>query len=353
MFCLTGIRFRQGESKMAVKKIRIGHVGTLHDHSLGKLSCIRKYPDIFEIVGIAENDPAQRKRIEHTFPYCEYPIMTEDELLERGCDCVLVEGFEYDLPHIAKRFLEQGVAVHIDKPAGIDIGAFEDTLKIAKKKQLPVQMAYMYRYNPAVQKCISMIEEGKLGEIRSITAIMNTGHPRDKQQWLHRFEGGIMFFLGCHMVDLIYRIQGVPEKVTPYLHSEVIDGISAVNQATAILEYKSGISIAQANACEINGYGRRQLVVCGTKGTYELRPLERKPHVFYTGVQDAVTFQDRHSEILFDMVPDECRYDDMMLDFAKMVRGEMQNPYSYEYEFQLQKILLACCAVESDYRTAL
>ena len=33
----------------------------------------------------------------------------------------------------------------------------------------------------------------------------------------------------------------------------------------------------------------------------------------------------------------------MMLSFAKMVRGEQKNPYSYEYELDLFKTILKCC----------
>ena len=41
----------------------------------------------------------------------------------------------------------------------------------------------------------------------------------------------------------------------------------------------------------------------------------------------------------------------MMLDFAAMVRGEKQNPYSYEYELGLQKLILACCGRDVDLKT--
>ena len=162
-----------------------------------------------------------------------------------------------------------------------------------------------------------------------------------------------MFFLGCHMLDLIFRIQGTPENITPYLNEAVIGGIHTENQTTSVLEYNHGISIAQANSCEINGYGRRQLVVCGTKGTFEIRPLERIPHAFFTSIDEAVTFEDKHTEMIFPAVTDAVRYDAMMLDFARMVRGEIENPYTYEYELQLQKIILASCGYDVNYRTSI
>ena len=39
------------------------------------------------------------------------------------------------------------------------------------------------------------------------------------------------------------------------------------------------------------------------------------------------------------------RYDEMMNSFAKMVCGEMTNPFDYDYELKLYKILLRSCGV--------
>ena len=331
------------------KKIRVGHIGTRHDHSTGKLDCVRKFPDTFEVVGIVEQDPDWQNRIRDLPSYEGIPFMTEEELFDRGVDCVLVEGFEYDLPQVAKRCVENGAAVHIDKPAGKDLQTFEDVLRIAKGKNLPVQMGYMYRYNPAVLDCLKRIREGELGEICNVTAIMNTGHCAAKRQWLTQFDqGGIMFFLGCHMVDLVHRIQGVPDTITPFLTQSGIGGTTAVDQGTAIFSYPNGTTIVQANACEINGYGRRQLVVCGSKGTYEIHPLECPIQVRLTTEKEAHCYEDRHSVPKIPTVARDARYDDMIMDLADMIRGRKENPFSYEYELQTQRMVLAACGYPVD-----
>lgn len=329
-----------------MKKLRIGHMGTLHDHSSGKLECVLKFPELFELVGIAEDDPQRRAQIENQPPYRSLPFLTKQQLIDAGCDCMLIEGFEYDLPYDAKLCVDNGIAVHIDKPAGRDIAAFQSLLHTAKKKHLPVQMAYMYRYNPAVMDCLAKVQSGMLGDIYSVSAVMNTGHDAMKRQWLRQFDGGIMFFLGCHMVDLIYQLQGCPERVTPFLRSSSFDGVQSIDQATAVFTYRNGTSIAQANACEVNGFGRRQLVVCGSEGTYEIHPLERPILAKYTHASFAQTFYDRHQALSFPTVPPQERYDAMMLDFAAMVRGEKENPFDYDTELQVQKLVLAACGCD-------
>ena len=44
------------------------------------------------------------------------------------------------------------------------------------------------------------------------------------------------------------------------------------------------------------------------------------------------------------------RYDAMMADFAAVVRWDKANDYSYEYELQLHRILLAACGFDVDYK---
>ena len=46
-----------------MKKIRVGYVGTAHDHSPQYLSCILKYPEVFEVIGLVEKRESQRTRI--------------------------------------------------------------------------------------------------------------------------------------------------------------------------------------------------------------------------------------------------------------------------------------------------
>lgn len=341
-----------------MKRLKIGMIGTLHDHSEGKLACVKNHPDIFEVVGIA---PDSDERIaglraegyenftfltsgqlrEHP-TFRDYPLLTEEQLLNAGCDCMMIEGFEYDLPYKAKLCLENGIAVHVDKPAGRELPVFIDALRLSKRRNLPLQMAYMYRYNPAVQDCLAMVREGRLGEILSVSALMNIEHPADKRHWHGLFDAGMMFFLGCHMVDLVHLMQGVPERVTPYLTASRLDGNSSLDQSTAIFEYPHGVSIVQSNSTEINGFQRRQLVVSGSLGTYEIRPLEWQPKAIHS------TIGNRGNSL--DFPPIGGRYDAMMLDFAAMVRGEKENPFSPEYELDTQRLTLAACGYEVDFK---
>lgn len=326
-----------------MKPIKLGHIGTMHDHSSAKLSCVKKFPDLFEVIGCVAESPAREAEIRDTAPYSGVPFTTREALLEQGVEAVLIESFEKDLVHEAQFWADHGVHLHVDKPAGDDVPSLQKLLGTVKEKKLAFQMAYMYRYNHAIRDCMERISRGELGSIYEITAIMNTGHSVAKRQWLNQFEGGIQFFLGCHMIDLIYRIQGMPDKIHPFLKSTNADGVESCDFSLALFEYPNGVSTVEATAAEINGYGRRQLVVCGTKGTYEIEPLEAPTHAYFIPKDGAQTFADCRKEVILPPFDPKCRYDDMMLDFAAFIRGEKENPYTLSYELALQKLLMYCC----------
>ena len=174
---------------------------------------------------------------------------------------------------------------------------------------------------------------------------MNCIQTRQTREWLGTFPGGMMFYLGCHLIDLILQIQGMPERVLPLNKSTSIDGVKTQDFGMAILDYKNGVSFAKTNACELGGYARRQLVVTGSKGSIELKPFEMygdNPEYLYTTKTEyySANWGDMGISTNSDLYN---RYDAMMASFAAMVRGEKENPYTYDYEFELYRTILKAC----------
>ena len=136
-----------------------------------------------------------------------------------GLEAVCVEPDVPYLNEVAQKCVDAGMHIHMDKPGGEDLRGFAKLLSDAKRKGLLVQMAYMYRYNPAIQHCVEAAVSGALGEIFEIDAQMSTRHDAAYRQWLSQYRGGTMYIFGCHLIDLIHLILGAPNKVTPYLRN--------------------------------------------------------------------------------------------------------------------------------------
>lgn len=117
----------------------------------------------------------------------------------------------------------------------------------------------------------------------------------------------------------------------------------------AVFRYKNGVSTVKSTAVEYGGFERRQLVVCGTKGTVEIRPLEwlsaDMEGVFSpqtTTVREAFE-KNWHEKGKCREAKPNGRYDAMYRAFASYVRGEAKNPFDYEYERSLHKLILKAC----------
>lgn len=336
------------------KKIRVAQVGMGHDHANVTFASMRKLTDDYEVVGLAEPVEMHMGRLESDGCFRGAKLYTVKELLDMDLDAVAIECDEEYATRYAQLFADRGVAVHMDKPGSPGAAAFEKLARALEKQHLPFQLGYMYRYNPVIQKAFAYVKEGKLGDILSVEAQMSVRHSVEKRNWLGKYPGGMLYYLGCHLIDLIYQLQGEPMHVIPLSQPAGFDGVTAEDQGMVLLQYPGGTSFAKSSAVEYNGFERRQLVISGTKGTIEIKPLEKyldtdpsgtmRTYASFTNYENEKTpwrdCAEKWSCEPFD------RYDAMMRDFAAMVRGEKENPYSYDYEIRLFRLIMRCCRGE-------
>ena len=322
-----------------MKRIRLGQIGIGHNHGEAKMLAARKFPELFEIVGYAEENERWVEKRGNSAGYHGLPRMSVEEIIEKS-DAILVESDVWDLTKYAKMCVDAGKHIHMDKPASGTLEEYKCVLDTARDKNLAVQLGYMYRYNPAVLDCLERIKKGELGEIYSINAEMSTFHPVEYKKWLTNFGGGIMYILGSHLVDLIVYIMGEPSRIVPFLKHTGLDGVDFEDNNLAVLEYDKALCRIFVSSVEINGFGRRQFMVSGSRGTVNICPLERPMTMTYsdTDIADA-TYEDRKKVFAFDDNTATGRYDDMMRDFYAYIVGEKQNPFSYDHDYLVQKVL--------------
>ena len=319
--------------------IKIGQIGIGHNHGEAKMLAVRKFPELFEVVGYAEENEDWIKKRGGFKGYYGLKRLSVDEVIEKS-DAVLVESDVWDLTKYAKKCIDAGKHIHMDKPASGTLEEYKALLDTAKTKNLIVQLGYMYRYNPAVIKCLEYIKNGDLGEIYSINAEMSTYHTVDYKRWLTNFDGGIMYILGSHLVDLIVYILGEPDKITSFLKHTKLDNVDFEDNNLAVLEYEKALARVFVSSVEVNGWGRRQLVVSGSKGTVNIMPIENKCTMTYADLNiSTMPYEDMKQSINIKDIPKDCRYDDMMRNFYAYIQGTKKNPFSYEHEYLVQKVL--------------
>ncbi len=322
-----------------MKKIKVGQIGIGHNHGHSKMLAVQKFPELFEVVGYAEENERWIQKRGDLKGYLGVPRLSVEEVISQS-DAVLIESDVWDLTKYAKMCVDAGKHIHMDKPASGTLEEYRYVLDTAKEKNLVVQLGYMYRYNPAVLKCLEHIKSGDLGEIYSINAEMSTYHPLDSKRWLKNFGGGIMYILGSHLVDLIVYIMGEPERITSYLKHTGLDGIDFADNNLAVLEYEKALVRIFVSSVEVNGFGRRQFMVSGSKGTVNICPMERPITMTYSDISIAdKPYEDRKITLPFEDNTATGRYDEMMQDFYAYIQGTKENPFTYDHDFAVQKVL--------------
>ncbi len=331
-----------------MKKIKIGQIGVCHEHADGKINTLRKMSDVFEIVGVVDEksySTTPRKGDGNMGCFEDLKFMTEEELFQTpGLQAVTVEVPNLELVSTAMRCMERNLAMHMDKPGGDDLEVFAKLRKGIEDKGLPFQMGYMFRGNPAMQWCLKAARNGWLGDIMEIQGSMSHNYGNDAyQEYIGKFPGGIMFNLGCHLIDFVVAMMGAPDKITPFLKSTPEQPDSVKNNCTTIFDYEHAIVSIRACSREIDGLNRRRLKISGTNGSIELCPLERfdgEPLQMRLSLQkDIPEYSAGNHTLDFGIIED--RYESQLLELAKTINGEMDNPYGYEHDYLVQKVLLA------------
>jgi len=316
-------------------RIKIGQIGVGHAHA-SKLSVYRNSPD-YEVVGIVEPDERLRQAAKQMDPFNGLQWMSRDQLLSTpGLQAVLVETRVPDLLDNAEAAVAAGMHVHLDKPAGSSLPQYRRLLEAASRKNLWVQMGYMYRYNPGVLFLREVLGRGWLGDVFEVSATMSKVVAAPERLVMADPPGGTMFELGCHVIDLIVKLLGPPERVTSIARHSSRTKDTLIDNMLAVFEYPTAIATAKSTALEVEGFARRQLTVCGTEGTLHIQPLDQ-PGVRVAFSRDREKFVRGYQDIPLPKFP---RYVADAADMARVIRGETRIEFTPTHDLAVQRAVL-------------
>lgn len=320
-------------------RIKAGQIGVAHAHAAGKMSAMRKFKDDYEIVGIAEPDEKLRKQHENDPVYRDLRWMSVEDLLAApGLQVVAVETQVRELVPTAAKCIAAGVHIHLDKPAGESLAEFSKLLDEATRRKLTVQMGYMLRYNPAMQLCYQLARDGWLGELFEASATMSKLSGAATRKELAEYPGGIMFELGCHVVDSLVYVLGKPENVTAFGRKTHPKQDELVDNQLAVLEYPNATATVRSTLIEPHGEKRRQFVLCGSEGTIDIRPLEPGTKMQLALQKSRDPYKAGYQEITLPSAGG--RYDGEFLDLARIVRGEKKADFTPQHDLAVHETIL-------------
>lgn len=335
-----------------MKKLRTIFHGLNHEHGVGKLVSVRKLQDIFEVVAAVDDISSKTPTWHASWPTGEgLKLVTAEEALAMpDIDVVFVETANADLVASAMPWAKRGVAMHLDKPTGETREPFRELVAICREKNVPLQLGYMFRANPAVKFLQRSVLDGTLGKVIHIQATMDHNYGNDEyQRYLSTFKAGIHYNLCCHLLDFIApMMEGDLVRVTSQIGAAPGDPPDSRNRCTSLLEWPGATAFVHACSRVPGGQARRHLRADCQNGIFEMEQIERfdgQPlkATMILGKGAGCYSAGRH-ELDFGIQTD--RYAGQLLELAAIVRGERPNPTAlYDHDLRVHDILLKSCGL--------
>ena len=324
------------------RAIRTAFYGIAHGHFPGKLRTIQEM-DEFQLVGICE--PNQSVMDKHS-TLSAVPFLTESELLHSTeIDLIVVESDVPDLLRYAHRSVEAGKWVHMDKPPGDDIERFEQMIGQATSNNRMVQMGYKWRYHPAMSTAIRLAREGWLGAVYMVRSTLNKPLSVKQRLAMARYQGGIMFIEGCHMLDRTLDLLGKPQDVRSWIRHDGITQDGLADNNLAVLTYKEALAEIYIAALQPNGNSYRTFEILGSNGTATVRPYFPAPYKVYVDLKEAAGPYRTGQQVLELENPPGPPFVGDFTDLAKIIRGQMAPNYTADFDLMTHRTLLEICKV--------
>lgn len=322
----------------AARRIRAAVYGIGHAHAMGKIAALRALPQ-YELVGVCEPEPS-RRRTHKALDGVRW--LTPREMLDdASIEMIAVESRVQENLDYAGQAIAAGKFVHLDKAPGASLPAFRRLLEEANRRQRVVQMGYQWRYHPAIEAALEAARKGWLGRVYSFRARIDKPVGPAERKELAAFRGGMMFELGCHLIERATALLGKPSRVTGHLwhHGRADDSLA--DNTLAILEYPHAAAEISVAAMHPHGNAYRTVEVLGDNGSATVRPFS--PYRLATHLRDAAgPYPAGLNERAFppDRLP---AFSPDFLEMAGIIREAAAPSYTWQHDLMTQEVLLRAC----------
>jgi predicted dehydrogenase len=276
-----------------MRKVQWGILGTAKIAREKVVPAMRKSA-YCEIVGIASRNEEQAQSVARLLnvpkAYGSYEALLNDDRI----DAIYIPLPNHMHVEWSIKALNAGKHVLCEKPIGVSSSDAEKLLKAAQEKpHLKAMEAFMYRFHPQWVYVKSLVDNGKIGELKTIQSFFSY-YNVDMNNIRNRKDaaGGAMRDIGCYCISWSRLLFGKePERVfgmVEYDPQSETDRLSS-----GILQFSSGVSTFTCST-QLTPYQRVNIL--GTEGRIEIEipvnaPPDRSTKVWIhtkTGSEEAV-----------------------------------------------------------------
>jgi len=199
----------------------------------------------------------------------------EEMLADRRVQAVYVATPHPSHEAQAIQCLKAGKHVLCEKPMTMDAAGAERVIAEARKGNLFLMEAFMYRCHPLMRALIERLKSGVIGAIQHVRADFSFRVPRDPKGRLFDLAlgGGGILDVGGYPMSFARLVAGIVEG-KPFAEPTKLDAVGFIGPTgadevtTATLRFASGLSAVLG--CAVHQELGRRVSVCGELGRIEL-----------------------------------------------------------------------------------
>lgn len=238
-----------------------------------------------EIVAVADVNPDALARAKENFNLSDDCLFSDyKEMIDSG-KCDMVDICTPNSLHCeqAKYALNAGLAVSMEKPAGVNSKEVDEVRALAEKKGLPVFICFTWRHMPTTRFLKDTIDSGAIGKVYHcyIKCIKESGLWEGRRlEWRFREElagTGVLCDLGSHMIDFLNWMNedivglsanmGIFIKERQKLDNDEWAPVTTDDYANIIADLKSGATAnIELSRCAKTEEQLVEFVIYGEKG---------------------------------------------------------------------------------------
>jgi predicted dehydrogenase len=163
--------------------------------------------DNSEVVLVADRNPNCETRLKKTFPSIGFTTDEKDVLTSPNIDVVAVVTPVWTHYELAKKALENGKHIFVEKPFTYSVAQAEELIELADRKNLKIMVDHTFLFTGAVRKIKDLVDKRELGDLYYYDALrVNLG--------LFQHDVNVIWDLAPHDLSIMdYVIADKPEAV--------------------------------------------------------------------------------------------------------------------------------------------
>lgn len=223
--------------------------------------------DNAEVVAIASRDPQRATEAAAALGLPRAHGSYADLVADPAVDAVYIPLPNHLHVEWAIRAAEAGKHVLCEKPVALTAAEVDRLIAVRDGTGLAIQEAFMYRFAPQWQRAMTLIAEGRLGEVRGVTGVFSYDNA-DPSNIRNRVEygGGGVYDIGCYLVNSArWVFGGEPRDVSAAIMRDPATGVDVL--ASFVLDFGTGHAVGQ---CGTHHAPHQRITIYGSRARLEV-----------------------------------------------------------------------------------